>query len=175
MFYLNGENIPVVSEVKHLGHILSNSNVNLVDVNHICGNFNKSVNIMMANFGSVSSAVLGNLFSSYCCNYYGITLCNLRSDVIVKFFTLWRKSVRRIYKLPWRTHNFLLPFIINKPPVNIDVEIRVCKFFTSMLQSPNILLCNLAKRCLYQTVSNMGKNVSLLRAKHNVSDVEFLF
>ena len=39
-----------------------------------------------------------------------------------------------------------------------------------MLKSPNFIVRNLAYRCQYQTVSNMGKNVSLFQQKYCISD-----
>ena len=63
IFHLNDSYIPVVSEIKHLGHILSNT-VNgyvCIDVNYIGSCFKKYINIMMANLGSVSACILGKL------------------------------------------------------------------------------------------------------------------
>ena len=42
--YLNNEKIPIVSEVKHLGHVLCNKNTDIIDVEYIGKCFNKSVN-----------------------------------------------------------------------------------------------------------------------------------
>ena len=55
--HLNNEKIPILSEVKHLGHVLCNVNTDIIDVEYIGKCFNKSVNIMMANLQTVYSNV----------------------------------------------------------------------------------------------------------------------
>jgi hypothetical protein len=174
VLYLNNEQIPVVNHVKHLGHILYGNMAGIVDVDHIGGSFSKCVNIMMANIGSVSSCILGKLFISYCCNFYGITLCNVRSLAFTRLFVLWRKAVRRIFKLPRRSHNLLLPYILDRPSFDLDIHSRVCKFYTSLLESPNLLVQNLAIRCQQQSISNMGKNVSLFYVKYKIDINDYM-
>ena len=49
---------------------------------------------MMANFKTVSSNVLSKLCKSYCCNVYGLTVCNIKSGSFYKLFVLWRKAIR---------------------------------------------------------------------------------
>ena len=170
--YLNNEKIPIVSEVKHLGHVLCNKNTDIIDVEYIGKCFNKSVNIMMANFKTVSSNVLSKLFISYCCNFYGLTLCNSRSGSLYKLFVLWRKAIRRIFRLPSRCHNVLLPCILGRPNLEVEMYNRICKFYYSLLNSSNILIKNEATRCLYQSTSNMGINVSYMYNKFNIDFVQ---
>ena len=62
------------------------------------GIFNKSVNILMAQCGKISSCVLLKLFNQFCCSFHGITLCNVQSKVFGQFDTLWKKSARLVLK-----------------------------------------------------------------------------
>ena len=55
---------------------------NSVDTECVASNFIKSVNILMADLGSVSSSVLIKLFIQYCCSFYGVDLCDLRSEIV---------------------------------------------------------------------------------------------
>ena len=114
--------------------MLSDSNPDIIDLAYVKNCFNKSVNIMMATLGSISSNVLGKLFTNNCCSLYGVTLCSIRSAAL-KY--TWQKAVRRIYKLPTRTHNILVPFILERSDCDIDIHRHVFKFYLSLLNSPN--------------------------------------
>ena len=146
--YLNND---IVSKVKHLFHVLCNKNTDIIDVEYIGNGFNKSV-IMMANFQTVSSNVLSKLFISFCCNFRGLTLCNSRSGSLYKLFVSWRKAIRRIFRLPSRCHNVLLPCMLGRPNLEVEMYNRICKFYYSLLNSSNILIKNLATRCLCQSL-----------------------
>ena len=50
--YINNEKIPVVYHVKHLGHVLSHRNSDILDIDYIISCFNRSVNIMLANLAA---------------------------------------------------------------------------------------------------------------------------
>ena len=67
--------------------------------------FKKSVNMLMAQLGSISSNVLIKLFSCYCCSFYGIALCNLESSMMSKICALLR--------LNYRTHNRYIALLAN--------------------------------------------------------------
>ena len=99
--YINNQCIQYVDSAKHLGHLLDNSVESILDVNYISGIFTKSVNILMADLGSVPSGILIKLFSQYCCSLYGIGLCDIRSNEVNKLNIQWRKALRRIFKLPF--------------------------------------------------------------------------
>ena len=136
----------------------------------IAGCFNRTVNMLLANFGSISSDILKKLFTHYCTNFYGVALCNVRSKGFNNLHILWRKAVKRILRLPFRTHNVLLPCILGKPDFDTAILIRIVKFYISMLYSSNDIVKCLAHRCQQQTVSNMGKNISLCYHKYGMTE-----
>lgn len=119
---LNGDELPTVKQAKHLSHVLSNKLPQadgFTDISHIISCFYKSVNILMATFGSISLSILCKLFAQYCSNLYGIVLCNLTSVSVQKLCVAWRKSVRRICRLPYRTHSYILPLLLDTAPLEI--------------------------------------------------------
>ena len=144
--YINNGKIPFVNHVKHLGHVLSNRNSDILDIdykyNYIISCFNRSVNIMLANLGALPSSILGNwrymfftlvvLFLSYCCSFYGVTLCNIRSNSLQKMYVAWRKAICRIYRVPIRTHSALLPYLPGRPAFEDEVKHRVLNFYTRL-------------------------------------------
>ena len=55
--YINNQCIQYVDSAKHLGHLLDNSVESILDVLYISGIFTKSVNMLMADLGSVPSGI----------------------------------------------------------------------------------------------------------------------
>ena len=52
---------------------------------------------------------IGKLFQNYCYAFYGSQLLDLQCRCLDDFDAAWRKAVKRIWGLPPRTHNALLP------------------------------------------------------------------
>ena len=57
---------------------------------------------------------------------YGCELWNLSYDPIEKFKIAWRKVKRRIWNLPYTTHNVLVHNLSSN--INILLEKRIIKF-----------------------------------------------
>ena len=125
----------------------------------------------MASFRNIPSNVLGKLFNQYCCNMYGIVLCDLRSSSLFKLCVSHRKAIRRMYKLPARTHCDLLPLVTNLQDLHNCAIKRVLKFYINLCKSCNPLVKYIATRCTTQCLSNMGKNVYLFSKFCNIYDI----
>jgi hypothetical protein len=165
LFTMNGMNIPTVTNAKHLGHNIGNSFKGIVDTEYIVNAFNKSVNILLAEMGSVPSSILCKLFHSYCSSFYGMVLCRLKSSEVIKLCIAWRKACRRILRIPSYAHNNLLPGLMACKPLENAIENRIANFFVNMYTSTNVIVRSLAKRCYGQSVSNMGCNISYIGSK----------
>ena len=53
----------------------------------------------------------------------------------------WRKAIRRMFKLLYRTHSCLLHLIINDLPVDGQIHLRIIKFFNCMYKNNVMSLC----------------------------------
>ena len=161
-FEINQNVIPLVSKV--LGHVLYENAGGDIDVNYITETFNKSVNMLLADMGHVPSTMLGKLFISYCNSLYGIVLRYLSNKMFDKMSIAWRKAVRKIYRISWRSHNYLLHLIVGCKPVELSLPViqRMIKFCVNLLNSDNRVIRSLAKRCCHQSFSNMGCNLSYI-------------
>ena len=137
-FHLNNAPLLYVNQAKHLGHMLSVSTRGVIDLSLVMSAFSKSVNILMAQLGSVSSNLLVQLFNQYCCCLYCIVLGDLSSKIFDKLATLWRKSVRRILCVSNRTHNRLLMYISNGKNMEQMAMSHVLKFYMSMFNKHTI-------------------------------------
>ena len=59
---------------------------------------------------------------------YGCSLWNFGSNYFETFWTAWRKAIRVIWKLPFRTHCKLLHGINDTLPIDVILEQRCIKF-----------------------------------------------
>lgn len=90
----------------HLGHMLF-TNILADDSKNIIKQFYKQYNGFRCKFQTVSAEVKNELFSKYCTSFYGVQLCDLQK--LSKLHTSHRKCLRRVWDLPNRTHNVILP------------------------------------------------------------------
>ena len=84
------------------------------------------------------------------------------------FYTAWKKPIRPICKLPYKTHcNFLQ--VINHP-LSIDVmpEQGCIKFIWTLLHSPNIFVKSVIQSFISH-YSTKGENFRYLRYKYDLS------
>ena len=78
-FVIDNNVLPVISSLKHLGLMIYRNVKGLVDIEFIVKQFQRSVNILLADLGSVSSNVHMKLFFQYCSNLYGVSLISMLS------------------------------------------------------------------------------------------------
>ena len=93
--------------------------------------------------------------------------------VLKKLNVLWRKALKRIYKIPIRTHNKLLSIIYEKRSLNACLAKRIIKFYYQMINSDNCIVRTVARLCRHQHISNMGRNLTYIDSICNImSEVE---
>ena len=81
---------------------------------------------------------------------YGI----IANMMLICFFTAWRKSIRRLWKIQNTTHCNLLSSINSSVPIVINLERRCSKFIRSCLNSDNSIVKTIAKSAKCSSVSN---------------------
>ena len=91
----------------HVGNLIG-PNIKHQDVYNVTNKFISSVNHVTSVFSKCHSHVKQYLFQTYCMPLYGAILWDLSSDKIEYFFTQWRKSIRKLWQLPYTTHSKLM-------------------------------------------------------------------
>ena len=102
--------------------------------------FSGKVNSVLYDFKNVPSHVKSKLLATYCLDLYGSQLWNYSSIDVQSFYVAWRKTIRRLWKLPNTTHCSLLPSINDCIPIEIILEQRCAKFIWSSLNSTNTIV-----------------------------------
>ena len=122
----------------------------------------------MSLFGYCHSDIKYKLFKSFAMALYGSSIWDLSAKSHDRFLVVWRKCVRKIYAIPYRTHCNLLPLLCSDMPPELQLQSRFIKFFRSALQSDNSVVQLSAKISLEGSRSNVGKNITHFTSMANV-------
>ena len=99
----DGNELPWVDSVKHLGDTLQENNSITIDMN-----LKSRVNSLIQEFPYASPRVLLQLVQTYACNLYGSNILNLFSSEYDRIYKSYNVALRTILKLPRKTHRYLL-------------------------------------------------------------------
>ena len=64
------------------------------------------------------------LLYSFCSSLYGAELCDLSHCDFDCITVAWRKALKRVCSLPWRTHSNILYSLCNKWPIEQEIYRR---------------------------------------------------
>ena len=90
--------------------------------------FWKSVNI-----GHIYPFLQCKLFMQYCGSFYGAPLMSL--DDFNQLAVEWRKALRKVWRIPSRTHSSIVSLLSNCLPMKINFIHRFCKFYLNIIMS----------------------------------------
>ena len=158
--YMYGDKITIVNELKYLGTVISNRK-NDSFVKTVKNDFVSKVNTFLGNFSNVSSDVKSNLFQQYCTSYYGSQSCLMSHNNFNELKVSWRKAIRRLWNVPYRTHCALLPHISCQTPCEIMLYKRFARHFISGYNHKNVNVSTIFKSSIY-TGGRMFKNLNLI-------------
>ena len=133
-FKMFGTDIPTVNNEVHLGNIIGQDSFTKT-IDSKVSELYQNVNLLVSQFPCVNIDTRYRLFKSYCMSIYGSQLWDFENAECTRFYTAWRKSVRRLLQLPARTHNNLLPSLCNDIPVERQLFIRFLNFAKSCSNS----------------------------------------
>ncbi len=125
-------------------------------------------NSVLYDFKDIPCDTKSRLLSTYCLDLYGSTLWNYCKSDVDYFYVAWRKTIRRLWKLPNTTHCNLLPSINDSLPIEITLEKRCIKFIWSSLNSKNSIVKNIALSAISSSFSTFGDNYRYLSYKYNI-------
>ena len=134
---MNDVKLDNVQLVKHLGHILTSDLSDDKDILHQTSMYNRKANAVLSDFKHISGNLRVKIVQSYCSSFYGSQLWDLSNNCIDRLSISWRKTIRKALNIPVRTHSVYLPLICECLPLNVQLELRVMKFFMNGLNSTN--------------------------------------
>ena len=165
--YVNNEKVVKVDSMDYFCHTLfADRNNNMLD--GIVKEFNVKANTVIGTFNPLSSQIKNDLLSKYCTSFYGCNLSALYDrNGINQLCVNYRKVLRRIWNLSWRTHCRLLPHVSNTLPLEVSLQKRFVNFFKSGYNSNNSVLNFIFKHAI-KSYSRIGRNLRYINYKYNL-------
>lgn len=160
-FTLLNDTIAGSNVEKHLGHVVGN-NVENAKIDKAVAELNSRTNMLIVQFKSVPFHILYSLFRSYCMSMYGCVLWDISNTVCNRFFTAWRKNVRRVLRVPYMTHCNLLPLLCDDINIDMQVHSRIAKFLKTCIVSPNAMVSTCMRLAMSGSGSPCSSNISVL-------------
>lgn len=163
---MNNTVIPISSTEKHLGNVIGENDGDR-RITKAINELYISCNKISSEFSCMDIETRYFLFKTYCHTFYGSQLFDYSRDSIEALFTAWRKCVRNLLGLPYRTHCALIPGIIDDPNISNQLHKRVLRFVISCFKSNN--LCKyMMSRAIDGSGSVMCRNINYICNKYNI-------
>ena len=104
---------------------------------------------------------------------YGCLLWDLSCNHVEIFYTAWRKCMRRLLNLPYRTHNVLINAICPGIPAEGIIHNRFIKFMKDSLDSNNACVSLCATLVIRGSRSDVAKSINFICSRYNFDKYEF--
>ena len=168
---VNNARVDRVSELNHLGTYINQDGNNPM-VGHIVRDFNVKINTFLTDFGGANSMLKNMLFDKYCLSLYGSQHCMLSASGMNDLYISWRKAIRRIWRLPYRAHNRLLPLIADHMPLDVMLQNRFINYYLTGFHHDNEHIRFIFRTSLYYC-TRLCKNIVYVaeKIKENVCDI----
>ena len=138
--------IPYTGICNYLGNTICSHDENII-IDYAIADMNMRLNNLLSEFSQCESGTLSTFFMTYCMNIYiyGCQTWKYNGNYLDKFCTTWRKAIRRVWKMTYRTHNKLVHLINKSCPINTVLEKRNIKFIWTLINNQNRLYNEIVK------------------------------
>ena len=157
---LNGDDLPWVEEVKHLGNILECNNSMKKDISVKRGQFIGKLNSMSQEFFFTSPDTFIKILNIYAVSFYGSGLWDLFSTDCERLYRAWNVAVRHAWNVPNTTHRYLIESISGSLHPKVMLASRYFGFAKAMLDSPKYPVRVLARLSSTDHRTVMGRTLS---------------
>ena len=137
--FLDNVKISVVSQCKHLGFNMSNEK-EIYEIKSSIDEMYVRSNVIRNNFYQLDSQCKKELFNSHCLSLYGCELWDLQSKFISQLEIAWRKCIRCLLDLPYRTRSHLISYITKTLDIRKIIENRQINFVINRISHESKLI-----------------------------------
>jgi len=169
--------IEYVDNWPHLGHILSNKvKSDNEDIRRCYLSLVKQINEMLCYFRNLGVSTKLNLLYSYCSSLYGTELWDLSNSDFECICIAWRKALKRVYSLPWRTHSNILYSLCNKWRIEDEIYRRTLLFGLRCINSESLLVRFVSRYSINYGLmhSILGRNILVGCQRYGLKVCDFL-
>ena len=133
---LNGDPLPWVSDVKHLGNVLQCDNKMNIDLTQKRGKLIGKLNSLSQEFHYVDPNVFVKILNIYATSFYGSSLWDIFSKECEKIYNSWNVAIRICYQVDRCTHRYL----IEELSESLHPKVMLCSRYVSFQQA--LLRCD---------------------------------
>ena len=162
---LNGDPLPWVQQVKHLGNILQCINSMSIDCTLKRGKFIGKVNSLVQEFHFADSKVKMKLIDIYASSFYGSSLWDLFSPTCEKLYRSWNVAVRVCFGVPTTTHRYLVEPLSGVQHVKNMLCSRLVKFLDQLKLCGKPAVTFMAMLYMEDRRTTLGKNIARIMAE----------
>ena len=155
VLYLCNQPVNLVEHETYLGNDIV-SDIFDRSISHTMHTFYQKSNHVISDVRMLDSFSLHKLHSTYCMSLYGCELFNYNSNYISELYVAWTKVIRNIFKLPMRTHNYIVCGIVES--VNIILDLRMANYIFNIINSDNTTVTSLINSFLNSESSVFAEN-----------------
>ena len=145
--------------MKHLGNTLQCDNSMDHDLNIKRAKFIGKMHSLGQEFHFCSPVVLMRIYNIYCCSFYGSSLYDLFSATLERLYTSWNIAARITFKVPNRTHRYLIEEITDSLHPKVMLSSRFVKFSKTCLNSQKQGVRLLASLAHSDQRTSFGRNL----------------
>lgn len=171
--YFDGTVLKCEDTASHLGNILGEC-ANELMIEKAISVFVTNFNYIMATFGYCDYEVKYNLFKTYCMPLYGCILWDMTGKDIQKFYVTWRKCLRKLLGLNYRTHSLYIHRIVEDIPVGTQLHKRFMKFIYNALHCENKCVKMCVTLALNGSQSVTCHNMNFIIHQYNLNSIHEL-
>ena len=168
---VNGDPLPWVHQVKHLGNILQSDNSMTTDCTVKRGVFIGKVNSLFQEFSFAAPKVKLKLVNIFASSFYGSGLWDLSSSACERLYKSWNVAVRLGYGVPPTTHRYLIEPMSAIPHAKTMLCSRLVGLKNQLIHSSKLVVRLMAMMSMDDKRTVLGKNLMNIRKEIDVQSV----
>ena len=171
---LNGDPLPWVGQVKHLGSTLQLDNSMKMDLCQKRGKFIGKMTSLFQEFSYVDPEVLVKIMNIFNTSFYGSNLWDIFSADCEKLFKSWNVAIRMAFNVDRCTHRYLIETISNSIHPKTMLASRYVTYHRSLINSPKLCVRFLARLFERDNRTVLGKTLDMLCKLCDKEDLSLL-
>ena len=165
---LNGDELPWVTQVKHLGHMLQADNSMKVDIAQKRGAFIGKMNSLLQEFHFVNPDVMIKLMNTYTTSLYGSNTWDIFSPDCERLYSSYNVAIRLILKIERCSHRYLIEPLSKCLHLKTMIASRYVSFYRTLITSKKTPVRFLARIAEQDQRTVLGRTLSSLLLECNL-------
>ena len=124
-------------------------------------------NSILNNSNLLKCTDIRKLHHAFCMNIYR-ELLDLSNKCMNNIYVAHRKVIRRVFKLPFHTHNFIINGMYDDS-LEVRLHTKTVRFIYNLLNNNNPAICNVMMYFIFNNNSVLSENFKFLCYRHNMN------